>query len=554
MDNLIMAVEKIYSRNNEKEAFELLFENAKDGNPEIINRLALCYSNGRGVEPNENLAIEWWEQAAEKGFVYAQYNLGFTFYYMGDYEQSVKWFEKAAEQGLPDSQYYLGICYANGYSVEKDIEKAIFWYLKAAEQGHSNAQNNLGFCFDYKDEAIYDTEKAKFWYTKAAELGNITAQFNLGMSYYNDKNYNNAFTWFAKAAEQGHSDAQYYLGVFYANGYGIDKNYDNAVHWYEKAAKQGNLSAQNNLADCYDWGNGVTQNSDLAIHYYTQAANQGNTAAQKNLGYTYKEGAGVKKDYKQALYWYEQAAVQNNEEAKKEVRKLKKKIKSIKICKISAVVIALSTLAAMVVEKILGYSMIIDFLKIMGIIYIPIVIIYVISIVFHEFAHSFVAYKLGDYTIKSRGLLTWNPKKYNLSLTGAYTTMNSEKFASPKVDDGIASFAGPLSNFLFAFFAYLILQLSAFEGWSFPPVILYSFFMIFYFNIYLGLLNMLPIPSLDGAKVLAAILPDRVNIYFQNMTNKVPFKLREALHFIFLVILPNLLGLLIPVYLYYKTF
>ena len=93
----------------------------------------------------------YYEKAADKGNVNAQYYIG-KLYYKGkgiekDYKKAFEYLKKAAEQGHVDAQYYLGKCYYDGKGVEKDYEKAFEYLKKAADKGHIDAQYNLGFCY-----------------------------------------------------------------------------------------------------------------------------------------------------------------------------------------------------------------------------------------------------------------------------------------------------------------------------------------------------------------------------------------------------------------------
>src|SRR5262245_58748568 len=93
--------------------------------------------------------------------------------------------------------------------------------------------------------------------------------------------------------------------------------------------------------------------------------------------------------------------------------------------------------------------------------------ILILVIAIHEFAHAFVAYKLGDPTAKSLGRLTLNPLAHldpfgTLLLAffgfgwGKPVPYNPNYFANPRRDASLVSFAGPLSNLIFAVFFSLI--------------------------------------------------------------------------------------------------
>ena len=85
------------------------YENTADVQAQV--NLGVCYSNGTGVEKDEQKAVELYQKAAEQGDANAQYNLGW--------------------------------CYESGTAVEKDEQKAVEWYKKAAEQGYASQISQL---------------------------------------------------------------------------------------------------------------------------------------------------------------------------------------------------------------------------------------------------------------------------------------------------------------------------------------------------------------------------------------------------------------------------
>jgi TPR repeat protein len=169
-----------------------------------------------------NSAIESLRQAAERGEVEAQFQLGIAYYtgmnVIQDYRAAVKWYQKAAEQGLVSAQHNLGVAYSKGLGVPQDDRKAIQWYRKAAEQGDWRAQNNLGNLYSLGKGVTQNFQKAAYWYRKAAEQGYAIAQNNLGIAYQNGQgvpqDIQKAMGWYRKAAEQGYTEAQYNLTKF----------------------------------------------------------------------------------------------------------------------------------------------------------------------------------------------------------------------------------------------------------------------------------------------------------------------------------------------------
>lgn len=143
----------------------------------------------------------------------------------------------------------------------------------------------------------------------------------------------------------------------------------------------------------------------------------------------------------------------------------------------------------------------------------------------HEWAHAFVAYKLGDPTAKYNGRLTLNPMAH-IHWIGAVLVLlfgfgfakpvpvNAANFRRPKWGMALVAFAGPLANFLMAFFCLLFgstAYLLAVNYDSMPLVyVAYFFQQAGIINIYLAAFNLIPLPPLDGSRILFAVLPDRI--------------------------------------------
>lgn len=172
---------------------------------------------------------------------------------------------------------------------------------------------------------------------------------------------------------------------------------------------------------------------------------------------------------------------------------------------------------------------------------IPIVLL---SLSIHEVAHGYVAYKLGDPTARNLGRLSLNPIKH-LDPIGAIcmvlfrfgwakpVPINTRYFKKPRRDMALSALAGPVANLLMAFVAYVIsiyfsyfgsngghFYLTSFLGTPFIATaggkilyIAYLFFANFFLlNISLAVFNLLPIPPLDGSRILYVFLPDK--LYF----------------------------------------
>lgn len=140
----------------------------------------------------------------------------------------------------------------------------------------------------------------------------------------------------------------------------------------------------------------------------------------------------------------------------------------------------------------------------------------VISITVHEVSHGLMAYKCGDNTAKVYGRLSFNPLKH-IDWFGAVclvlfrfgwakpVPVNQYNFKNCKKGIIAVSLAGPVSNFILAFIAMFLV--SVIPAYDLPTAILSTFlWMLMYLNIGLGVFNLIPIPPLDGSKILAEFL------------------------------------------------
>jgi Zn-dependent protease len=143
------------------------------------------------------------------------------------------------------------------------------------------------------------------------------------------------------------------------------------------------------------------------------------------------------------------------------------------------------------------------------------------SVIFHELAHGWVAYKMGDPTAKRLGRLTLNPVKH-LDPIGTLMLLvigfgwakpvpvNLENIPTDKRRKGIilVSAAGITANIIFAFVALLLLRLISPEPSGMAAKVLS---LLAYINIILAAFNLIPIPPLDGSKILMGFAPESVN-------------------------------------------
>jgi len=152
-----------------------------------------------------------------------------------------------------------------------------------------------------------------------------------------------------------------------------------------------------------------------------------------------------------------------------------------------------------------------------------------LAITCHEVSHGYVAYRFGDNTARSLGRLTLNPLKH-LDIIGTLMVflvgigwakpvpVDFRNLRNPKRDMIWVAAAGPITNFLLAALSALALRSIMFLEQQYASVLAISSFLepitlmlgfSVYINLLLCLFNLIPVPPLDGGRVLVGILPDR---------------------------------------------
>jgi len=149
-----------------------------------------------------------------------------------------------------------------------------------------------------------------------------------------------------------------------------------------------------------------------------------------------------------------------------------------------------------------------------------------IAICFHEFAHGFVSYKLGDPSPRRSGRLSLNPL-HHLDPIGTFAliffgfgwakpVMVDPRYYEDKKSGMVkVALAGPMMNFCIAFLCLLIFTTQVKFDFYFGDYIATLLVVTAQINIGLGVFNLIPVPPLDGSKVLGAILPE--DKYFSYM-------------------------------------
>ena len=174
------------------------------------------------------------------------------------------------------------------------------------------------------------------------------------------------------------------------------------------------------------------------------------------------------------------------------------------------------------------------------------------SIIVHEVAHGWVAYRMGDPTAKWSGRLTFNPLKHldpigtlMLFLAGfgwaRPVPVNFNNISDRRKGLIFVSSAGILANILFAFVAFLFIRLFSTSSSGIALILVYKVCRyVAQINITLAALNLIPIPPLDGSKILMGIVSERTQYFLARLE---PYGFFIIIGFLYLGILDPLIGL-----------
>jgi len=203
-------------------------------------------------------------------------------------------------------------------------------------------------------------------------------------------------------------------------------------------------------------------------------------------------------------------------------------------------------------------------------------IVVLICITIHEFFHGYTAFKLGDDTAKRAGRLTLNPIKHidpigTLMLFIASfgwakpVPVNPYNFNNMKTSMAITAAAGPISNFIFAILSALLLKLLVSINGIDVTKIMHSGTVTFDFwilsflqltimiNIALGLFNLLPLPPLDGSKILGGFMNDDMYFRWMEFEQKGAYLLIGILLISYIFNIPVISSLIMPPLQYFTS-
>lgn len=296
-----------------KKARKYIDLSAQLNDPNALCKRGYMAFQGKGEKRNVLKAIEYYNKAAEQGFYYGHFGLGYV-YYKGNPKNIIKAEEelkKALELNPkdPESLNMLGYIYLNEYDEREKHANAKKLFEEAAKYDDRLAFGNLG---DYYRKSKYesrDIRLAKLNYEKASKKGNSDSSLKLGKIYLKEKQYEEAEKYFKIAKEAKNPDSYYFFGkLFYFGNKNkmqavVKQSFSKAIHYFTLASYLSHSNAKYYLGIINFKGLGIERNYKNAYFLFNDIIDT-NLNALFYLGYMHENGFGVKRDISKAKFYY----------------------------------------------------------------------------------------------------------------------------------------------------------------------------------------------------------------------------------------------------------
>ena len=291
---------------NNKRAYQYFLAASKLEHEFAQFAAAKALLSGMGVEKNVQGAVDWFRKCAEKGNLYAFYQLG-RIYSEEDMLDEKKarlyyalalagFIEQEKEKENAQTEYRIASMLLDGLGTEKDVESAVKWFSKSAKQNSPYAAYKLGEIFSDENQPCYDQTKASQFYRQAFD------------------------GFLSQEQEQADAQLEYRIASMYLAGKGTEKDVKAAVQWLTLSAEKENNYAAYQLGEIFSDESQTCRDKGKANKFYRQALNgfmeQDDEEADAQLEYRianmYLDGKGVEKDMSSAVRWFSKSAEKNN--------------------------------------------------------------------------------------------------------------------------------------------------------------------------------------------------------------------------------------------------
>lgn len=340
---------------DEEAAYEIMKEEAGQGNAYAMADMGKMYAQGIFVEADKTKAQEWYEKSLKAMLVvedrkentYLEYRIGKMYQYgLGTEEnlpEATKWFEIASGKEHKYALYSLGMLYLHGKGVEQDEGKACQLFQRSHKKGNPYASFELGKLYEAGRGTQRNTDLAEKCY-RVAFLGFLnlekksrddTLWYRIGTMYLQgvgtEADEKEAEKYLCKSAGYGNTHAAYQLAKLYIrqeteklqrNPKEIPdyKKIKQVLKWLEAASEQGNSFADYALGKLYTDGELIAKDMEKAFHHLHKAADADNAYAWYRLGRLYL--SDEYKDIGRAVRYLTLAANRKNEFASYRLGKL----------------------------------------------------------------------------------------------------------------------------------------------------------------------------------------------------------------------------------------
>ncbi len=260
-----------------KKAYDLYINQEKqfsDSNTKI--NIANLLLDGKGVNKNENKAIDWLKQAEKDGSAVACQHLAniYANKESNNYniDTAISYLNKATELSNDNhiASYQLGLIYSDTENTNVyNLEKAVSFFKISSNAGNHYASYHLGKIYADPESNYFNLDKAVAALKVSADKGNHYASYHLGKIYADpESNYFNldkAVAALKVSADKGNHYASYHLGKIYADPESNYYNLAKAIEYFGSSAKDGNVMAEISLNRCqYRLESNSSQPLDIA--------------------------------------------------------------------------------------------------------------------------------------------------------------------------------------------------------------------------------------------------------------------------------------------------
>jgi TPR repeat protein len=281
-------------------ASQELFKRAEASDSQAQFELGRAYEDGKGVEQNDEKAVEWLRKSADQGNAPAQNAMG-VMYALGrgvqrDKEEAVRWYKKAAKQGLPEGIYNVAISYYNGEGVDENTALAYTWMMVAQRKGDPQATEAIKHIGEQLNNRV---DRSKFDLAVLYEKGEeVPRDLPAAVALFRETaNLDHRQSIFA-------GPAQYKLCELYVAGKGVPQDYAQAKEWCKKSEVGFAYVVLGRMAER---GLGGDKDVREALDQYRKAAILGVPDGYIETARLHM-ASGSPQGEKQAYFWYAIAA------------------------------------------------------------------------------------------------------------------------------------------------------------------------------------------------------------------------------------------------------